>query len=465
MGTGSSCRFTLCAAVVLAAGCEPMPEPFGETGLFDVRAEVSDVVPTVVTVHVEIADAEAGEIDDVAVAFGAGASLDRAAGAVSDGEGGFLATLFGLKPATEYTYRVEAVLDGGPLTDEERTVTTGPAPPDLPDIEVDRLQPDEATGGFLVTQLISVPSVAAILDADGDYVWWLRDEQAGHPMVHRVRFSGDRGHVLHQTSSSETNEYGEPVLQIRSTTLDGSVHRAISIAGEDHHDFEELPDGTVAVLRSDHIAVDGDEIEGDRIVEIRPDGTEHQVWSLWDDVTYDPDFPTDPEMGWSHANAIDYDPVQDVYYVSVCRFDAIFKIDRGTGELLWRFGGPDSDFATADGSKDLLDEQHQFDVIGDEILVFDNRPDLFDGSRVVRYRLDEATGTATLLWEYQSDPSFSCYALGDVQQLASGNTLVTWSTAGQVEELGKDGAPVWRLNVELGGGIGYVQHLEASDLP
>jgi len=34
---------------------------------------------------------------------------------------------------------------------------------------------------------------------------------------------------------------------------------------------------------------------------------------------------------WVHANAIDYDPVQDVYIVSFATWDALYAFDRQTG--------------------------------------------------------------------------------------------------------------------------------------
>ena len=94
------------------------------------------------------------------------------------------------------------------------------------------------------------------------------------------------------------------------------------------------------------------------------------------------------------------------------------------------------------------------------LLVHDNGSPDTASSRAAEYALDANGGTAELVWEYFPDPAYSNYALGDVSRLPSGHTLVTWGMAGQVDEVDADGALVWRLNVELGAGIGYTTWLE-----
>jgi hypothetical protein len=47
---------------------------------------------------------------------------------------------------------------------------------------------------------------------------------------------------------------------------------------------------------------------------------------------------------------------------------------------------------------------------------------------------------------------------GDVQRLENGNTLVTHSVSGVVEEVTPDGEPVRRLVFALGGALGYSTH-------
>ena len=46
--------------------------------------------------------------------------------------------------------------------------------------------------------------------------------------------------------------------------------------------------------------------------------------------------------------------------------------------------------------------------------------------------------------------------VGDVHRFDSGNTMVAFSTGGQLDEIDADGELVWRLNLDLGGAVGYV---------
>ena len=196
-------------------------------------------------------------------------------------------------------------------------------------------------------------------------------------------------------------------------------------------------------------------VEGDGIVEIGPDGTFTPVWSVWDHLEYDPGMEVDPGAGWSHANALQYDKTEDVYYLSLRNFDSILKIDRATGEVLWTLGGQHSDFTLANGDKRLFQHQHQFRILDGGVLVFDNGTSEQFDSRVVEYALDEDQGRAELAWEHHDEPPVHTLALGDVERLENGNTLISWGAVGQVDDVTPEGERVWRLHVEIGHGFGY----------
>ena len=145
------------------------------------------------------------------------------------------------------------------------------------------------------------------------------------------------------------------------------------------------------------------------------------------------------------------------YYVSLRNFSTIVKIDRVTGEQLWSLGGESSSFKTAAGSTDLFHHQHQFTMVDDGIVVFDNGLVENSDSRAVEYRLDETAGTAELVWEHHNDPPLFCAVLGDVHRLRNGNTLITWSGLGQIDEVTPQGEVVWRLNSRMGNGFGFTR--------
>ena len=50
--------------------------------------------------------------------------------------------------------------------------------------------------------------------------------------------------------------------------------------------------------------------------------------------------------------------------------------------------------------------------------------------------------------------------MGDVYRLPNGNTLITWSALGQIDEVTPDGEVVWRLRSEIGKGFGFTMWRE-----
>jgi hypothetical protein len=435
----------LAALAGLAVGCAADFE--AELGVV-----VADIVPTVVTVRWEVDDPSA---DELYVEFGRTTSSEQRAPAEIGDDGVAEAILVGLKPDRKYRLRAAEVVGGSARRSQVETVQTGPAPVALPDIEAWSAPLADHAGGFVVTTIASSPSYAVIVDDDGDYVWWHQPDadwdQVFIPRAIRSR-TGPSMVYLAATTWTGGGEAETGWLLLR-VALDGTEIDRYEVFGA-HHDLVELSDGTLAAIRLDTRMVDGEAVEGDRIVEIAPDGTLTDVWSIWDHETYDPGIIyAEDGTGWSHANALDVDEDEDTYTLSARNLDTLYRIDRGSGDVLWRLGGAGSDFAGV--ADPPFQRQHQFDVLGDTILVFDNGLPEDYASRVVEYALDEAAGEAELTWSHRADPDLFSIGFGDAQRLPSGNTLVTWSTPGRIDEVTPGGDVVWSLEEDLGAGFGY----------
>lgn len=442
----AAARPLCCLAMGALLGCSADPPPGEDTGL---ELVLSEQIPTVFTARWTM---DPDEVDDVALDFESAGSIKRAPGHI-DGQGNCEAIVLGVKPDTEVTVRTVAFVGDTELDGEEGTITTGALPAALPRITLDEehLDPSRASGGFLVTSLM--PGPAVILDADGDIVWWALDPQEP-AMVSRVRKSVDGESMLALMWSLFRPSTAEPHTLTR-IALDGSHSSTLSYATA-HHDFVELPDGTIALLTSDLQQFDGLAVNGDQIVEVGLDGSERQAWSIWDHKTFDPDQPGPPGEYWSHCNALDYDAGEGAYTISSRALDELMRVDRSSGELLWELGAELDDFVLTSGDAgDWFQNQHQFQLLDGGVLVFDNGEDGAAHSRTVEYALDEAAGTAELVWLYEPEQPISVYAFGDVHRHPSGNTLITWSGAGQIDEVTPDGEVVWRINVELGATLGY----------
>ena len=71
--------------------------------------------------------------------------------------------------------------------------------------------------------------------------------------------------------------------------------------------------------------------------------------------------------------------------------------------------------------------------------MFSNKGETTGSSSIVyELQLDTTAKAATVLWRY--DAGISTGFGGDVQRLDNGNTLITYSVSGVIQELGPDGA-------------------------
>ena len=440
-------------ALTALSGCAP-DGPAAPSGA-PVDVTLSEVVPTVATARwTPVND----DLVGAHVEFGLDDSYGMTAPATSTEHGDLTAQLLGMKAGATYHVRAVEEYEGQILQGEDGTLDTGEAPIHLPQMQVSTdLSP---TPGFLLLPVLSVPPVAAILDTDGDYVWWYTEEDGYIPGLFRVTPSLDERSVFFQLPSGAPN-YGDQG-EVVSMSFDGTDMVPLEGSRGGSHEFVELPDGSLALIRSESREVDGRTIHGDRIVELDRDGNATTVWSVWDHFEHDPvAFPADQYGGdWSHANALDHDADHDLYHLSLRGFGTILAIDRATGDVLWAFGGETSDYRDSNGSTDLIRLQHQFELLDGSLLIHDNRSGDDFASRAVEYALDPESGLAEVVWEYEAEPPYYNYALGDVTRLPSGNTLVTWSMGGQIDEVTPDGDLVWRLNAELGCGFGYVTWVE-----
>lgn len=420
----------------------------------DAQTTLSDRIQTVATVEWDVSDPDVsgGFIefvdDDVA---------RRKARAWIDDEGHARAVLMGMKPQRQYKYRVVERLQGKRYESRNYELTTGTLDSGLPELSVPVHDGARSSDGFVVTSLLGQVSVPVIIDPDGEIVWAHQPALDWKGInVLRVTHSQVGEWVIYNALEQEEEGVTDPRRMIVRVSLDGE-REAYYPVQDAHHDFFELSDGSLVVLEYEWRNVDGKDVRGDRLVEVSIDGSRRVVWSVWDHFSYQPDLVAEAGSGWSHANALDYVRKHGAYYVSLRNFSTIVKIDRVTGEQLWSLGGESSSFKTAAGSTDLFHHQHQFTMVDDGIVVFDNGLVENSDSRAVEYRLDETAGTAELVWEHHNDPPLFCAVLGDVHRLRNGNTLITWSGLGQIDEVTPQGEVVWRLNSRMGNGFGFTR--------
>jgi hypothetical protein len=414
-------------------------------GIGALEAQLSEAIPTVISVSWESDEPATGRVE-----FGTDGALDHST-PLSELAASNQALLLGMTADTEVSYRVVLEADGGTVEGDIQTITTGSYPLGLPETTTT----GEGAGSYMLVPWLGVSTGVMILDEQGEIVWWWTDER--DLQVYRARLSLDGESVIYNAGSIS----GDPSedSQLVRVTLDGSEETTIDIPLL-AHDFVELEDGTIgAMVIEIQEGEDGEEIRGDTIVEISPDGTQTTIWSSFD--AWDPDETNsgdEGDVGWTFANALDYDAEDDAWLLSVRNFSSIVKIDRATGEVLWGFGGVVNDFDIT-GTPFL--HEHQFDLDGDSMLVFDNDGLSGNQSRVVEYLFDEEARTAEEIWSYVPDPSVYCFVLGDVQRIEGDDRLITWSAAGAIERVTLAGESTWQLTTPLGYVLGF-NTLESS---
>jgi len=346
---------------------------------------------------------------------------------------------------SEVHYRIVVPGEEDSLSDDA-TTTTGTLPSNMPLLE---LTGDARDDQFLILPVLGSVTAPVILDGSGNIRWYHIDERGLD--VYRVLPSVDGESILYN-AASVSGDPAEDSMIVR-VALDGSWEETIEIPLL-AHDFVEHPDGTLGVMVTEYReGSDGEEIRGDSIVEVALDGTMTTVWSAWD--CFDPDVEQvdETEDGWTFGNALDYDPDADVYYQGMRNFSSIARIDRATGSCDWVFGSIGATIEPDSGASTFL-HQHQFQVLDDSIVIFDNDGGL-STSRALEFSMVDGAVEWSDIWSYAPDPSIYTFVLGDVNRFDDGDTLITWSVSGQINRVDSNGVSNWQLNSALGYAFGF----------
>jgi len=139
------------------------------------------------------------------------------------------------------------------------------------------------------------------------------------------------------------------------------------------------------------------------------------------------------------------------------------KINRQTGEIIWRFGGKNNQFIFEgiEPSQHARGLHHISRLDNGHILFYDNTPVRTEQTaRAVEYQLDEERMVATLVWQHIPDEPVLGNFRGSAQRLPNGNTLIGWGTASNrggpvATEVNADGEEVFRLWFDIEGMSSY----------
>jgi hypothetical protein len=272
---------------------------------------------------------------------------------------------------------------------------------------------------------------------------------------------------------------------------------------ETHHDAELLPNGNVIAMvwekRTAQEASDGGcmvsiDLYPETIIEIDPN-TDEIVWEWhsWEhliqdyddsksnfgvvadhpeliDINYVPKSGDWPEEDGDimHANAISYDPVNDLIFLSVNFFSEVWVIDHSTtteeatghsggaygkgGDLIYRFGNPEA-YQNPAGSRRFYNNHFPNLLQGADqgkLLIFSNGKG-FNQSTVYELQLPDklelnpyADNEPEVLWSFTDEELYSGKVSGAVP-LENGNILITEGDYG-FWEVTREKEVVWKFN-------------------
>jgi len=384
-----------------------------------------------------------------------------------DGKRGWLTKLPGAKPARGDVDFDTAVSEGEDVDITFKRKRDGYTrrfharciPSDFPPYSFHRV----AAGGPKLFSMQLGYGFAAIFDRNGVPVWWYVAD--GEPDNVQILADGTVAYAPVDIADYQTGDY-----EIR--TLKGRLLRVIkgtdgTIA--DIHDILLLPNGNYLIGAQaeyeDDLSAYGGPVDakvvGIELQEITPKGELVSTWRSRDHIGLE-------ETGrWWDNEILDTEPYDTSHWNSVelvgkhrmllsfRHLDAIYMVDRRSGDILWKLGGtatPESLDVIGDPEGDAtFGGQHDARLDADgTISIHDNRTGLSGLPRAVRYRVKASAGTARYV-DAITDPrvtfSFCC---GSSRHLPSGSWLVGWGGDGRVGGYDDDGNLLFTLRLDLG---------------
>ena len=345
---------------------------------------------------------------------------------------------------------------------------TPPLPADFPSWRFESLR-QAPPGLFVVT--VSPPgarnSWVVVFDDDGTPRWWyhagtrvLGGQVLGNGSLVWARSFGD-GYGLDPRMAHEVRSESGRLLRLVRTK--GSI--------VDGHEYRELPGGNV--LLDTYVPETADlrrfggpkraAIVSAEIQEVDPAGKVLWRWSSrghislretgrwWRSVLSNPRRRLRREaFDPVHINSIEPRGSGEVI-ISTRHTDAVYGIDRSTGEIKWKLGGIPTGKSlrvTGDPATKLLGGQHdaRIDRRG-RLTVFDNGKDRPRRPRVVFYRLDLKQERAVYRGQLNDPEVRRSHCCGSARETSDGGWLVSWGDNPLVTGFDREGRIAFRLHL------------------
>jgi hypothetical protein len=326
------------------------------------------------------------------------------------------------KPATrsQPTHPGRMVASGSSRSSSRRGAWTFRSRPDLspPAVEVSKKARATAPGYiFLAPEKGYAGQGGSLIVDNGGQVVWFRPLQERYGRAMDFKAQTYRGRPVLTWMETGSGEY---------VICDHTYHEIARIgAGNgyegDHHEFLISPQDTALITIYNRVPRDLSSVGGPK-ESVAVQGTVQEIdiesgevlleWHSLDHVALDESYAKpgedidSPGIDYFHLNSIDVDHDNNLL-ISARKTSAVYKIDRKSGEVIWRLGGKKSDFEMGEGTRFAF--QHDARRLPDgTISIFDNGDTVFEngfpkvvqGSRAIVLDVDEKRMKASLAREY-----------------------------------------------------------------
>jgi hypothetical protein len=227
----------------------------------------------------------------------------------------------------------------------------------------------------------------------------------------------------------------------------------------DHHEFLITSQDTALITIYDPVRWDLSSVGGPKDGKVL-DGIVQEVdietgevlfeWHSLDHVSLDESHykpRKDPEWSFDyfHINSIDVDHDNNLLVSAKGTF-TVYKIDRETGEIIWRLGGKKSDFEMGEGTRTRYQHDARRQPDG-TITIFDNGVlKVDDASRGLVLDLDMEKMAASLVRKYPHPHGQFAATQGNMQTLPNGNVFIGWGSNPLFSEFSSNGELLFSAN-------------------
>ena len=334
--------------------------------------------------------------------------------------------------------------------------------PDLspPPIEITTGAVNTAPGHvFVAPKAPQGQSGGMILDRDGELVWY-RPAATDAWQINDLKVQQLNGQPVltwWEGVSPRGYGYGHFVVMNSAYEVIHQVQAGNGYVGCDLHEFILTPRGTALIILYQPVYWDLTPVDGptrglamDNIVqEIELEtGRVLFEWHVLDHIDIEETYFAIPDdssrpLDYVHVNSIEEDDDGNLI-ISGRNSHGVYKIDRATGDLIWRLHGRRSDFAMGEGTPFFFQHDARRQPDG-TLTIFDNADDDPEAgnrgaaSRGIVLDLDTETMTATLVREYIHETGILSVSQGNMQVLDNGNVFVGWGSAPVFTEYGPEG--------------------------